>query len=94
MLVRDSCKIRNIAISTSLGSLPRLALMSICIGILLLSENPSTNHRIAESRPASSSKGGCNKYAVVRRSPKIFSTIAMQSSTSRIGNRLSFAVLA
>src|SRR6266536_460090 len=46
--------------------------LSLCCGIshstsiLLRFEKPSTNHRAAEAKPASWSKGGCNRYSIRR----------------------------
>ena len=61
MFVRHSCTTRKAAISISRGSRPSSLGKSRSTVILLRCTNPSTYQRSADSKPASSSRGGCRR---------------------------------
>src|SRR5579859_1386876 len=66
MFVRHSWTTRKIAVSNSLGSRSRSCGKSRSTTIPLRCPNPSTYQRSADDKPASSSKGGCNRWEMVR----------------------------
>src|ERR1700735_5523916 len=65
MLVSDSCSTRKSASSTERGKRPAFLIVNDT-GIPLRCEKPSTYHRAADLKPASSNSGGCNKWEMVR----------------------------
>src|ERR1700722_1542182 len=64
MLVNDSWSTRKRASSTERGMRPAFLIVNDT-GIPLRCEKPSTYQREADSKPASSSRGGCNRWEVV-----------------------------
>jgi hypothetical protein len=83
-LVRPSCKARNSAISTSLCNRSSCDGSSSFTLIPLRWPKPSSYHRMAEPRPASSNNGGCSRWEIVRVSARHLSTISEHSEAIRI----------
>ena len=83
-MVSPSCTMRNKAVSSSRLKRGNSSAKSSRTLIPLRCENPSTYHRSAETKPKSSSTGGCSKYDMVRTSLMQSPTKSSDSCTSSL----------